>query len=386
MMSDEQKKEEGINTEALSSVFSNHVPSILKKLNSSLLISTYQAGNLIIARPQSDTQLNTFFLGMDKPMGIAIGPNRLAIGSKREIIEYQNVPKTAEKVEPKNTHDACFIPRTRYTTGNVDIHEMAYDKDNQLWFVNTLFSCLCTRSLQNSFEPMWRPKFINGYAPQDRCHLNGLAMSEGHPKYVTALDTGNTPQAWRQNKLKGGVIIDIDSHEIVTHNLCMPHSPRMHQNQLYVLDSGQGMLSRVDINTGKRDVVCKLPGFTRGLDFIANVAFIGISQIRESNLFGGLPITEEIKEPISGVWMVDINTGNTLGFIRFSGKVQEIFSVNILQGATYPTVLEHNDPLVDTSYVLSDEAIKSVDFESIKKQQEKARLEEKKKAEEEVAA
>ncbi len=320
-------------------------------------------------------------------MGIAVGPNRLAIGSKREIIEYQNVVATASKVEPKNTHDACFIPRTRYTTGNVDIHEMAYDKENQLWFVNTLFSCLCTRSLENSFEPMWKPKFINGYAPQDRCHLNGLAMHQGRPKYVSALDTGNTPQAWRKNKLKGGVIIDIDSNEIVAHNLCMPHSPRVYQNQLFILDSGKGMLSRVDCQSGRLDVVCKLPGFTRGLDFVGNVAFIGLSQIRESNLFGGLPITKEINEPVSGVWMVDINTGNTLGFIRFSGKVQEIFAVNALRGATFPAILDNADPLVDTSYVLSDEAIQSVDFESIKEQQEKARLEaKKKKSQDEVAA
>lgn len=362
----------------LNSVYSDRVPEILKTLKSTLTISTYQAGRLIIARPQ-ETGLNTYFLGLNKPMGIAIKNNRLAVGSKREIIEYHNVPATAPKVEPVDTHDACFIPRTRYITGNVDIHEMAYDKDNQLWFVNTLFSCLCTRSLDNSFEPRWRPKFINGYAPQDRCHLNGLAMENGRPKYVSALDTGNTPQAWRKNKLNGGVIIDIDSDELITQGLCMPHSPRVYRDKLYVLESGKGTLATVDRNTGELTTVCKLPGFTRGLDFVANVAFVGISQIRESNLFGGLPISDEIKEPVSGVWMVDIQSGNILGFIRFSGSVQEIFAVQAIQGAQYPIVLDAEDPLVDTSYVLSNEAIKSVDFASIKVQKVKHREAEEKK-------
>jgi uncharacterized protein (TIGR03032 family) len=349
------------------SVFSEVCPVVLNELASSLFISTYQAGRLIIVRAEPEGGINTHFIVIDKPMGMAIQNNRFSLGSKKSIIEYHNVPASAPKVSPENTHDACFIQRVQHITGDVDIHEMAYDKNNELWFVNTVFSCLCTRTIDYSFEPRWRPKFISGFAPQDRCHLNGLAMVKGKPKYVSALGTANTPGSWRDEKASGGVIIDIDTDEIVSSHISMPHSPRFYNNQLWVLESGLGSLSRVDIQTGQRDIVCKLPGFTRGLDFIGNVAFVGLSEIRETATFGGLPITKEIKEPLCGVWMVNIDSGNIIGFLRFNGAVQEIFSVLGVKNTRFPMVLDTNEQLVDTSYVLSDEALKEVDFASMEK-------------------
>lgn len=367
-----EKKPEPAN---FSSVYTKHVPDILKQLRISLLISTYQAGRLIIVRPDNKGGVNTHFVGLQKPMGMATSGNRFAIGTKHEIIEYKNVLGAAAKVEPKGTHDNCYVPWLRHNTGDVDIHEMAYDKEDKLWFINTKFSCLCTRHSDYSFQPEWRPWFITGYAPEDRCHLNGLAMENGNPKYVSSLGVGDTRAAWRENKAFGGTIMDIEKNEFVYEGLSMPHSPRVYQDKLWVLESGRGSLAFLDKKSGKLETVCELDGFTRGIDFVGDIAFIGLSQIRESNTFGGLPITERLKERICGVWIVNIKTGNVLGFLKFQGSVQEIFSVQAIRGAQFPAVLDPTDSLVDTTYVLSDEALKEVDFASIEKS--KAEIEQK---------
>jgi len=150
------------------SVYTQQVPDILRQLRISLLISTYQAGKLIIIRPDTRVGVNTHFVNLSKPMGMATSGNRFAIGTRFEIIEYKNIPGAAAKVEPKDTHDGCYVPWLKHTTGDVDIHEMAYDKSDKLWFINTRFSCLCTRHDDYSFHPEWRPWFISGYAPEDR--------------------------------------------------------------------------------------------------------------------------------------------------------------------------------------------------------------------------
>lgn len=386
-MADPQQKPQTPEKNNFSSVYTKHVPEILKQLNISLLISTYQAGKLIIARPEIDKgSLNTHFVGLPKPMGMAVQGNRFAIGTKHEIIEYKNVPGAAPKVEPHNSHDACFIPWLRHTTGDVDIHEMAYDHKDRLWFINTKFSCLCTRDDNYSFQPEWRPWFISGYAPEDRCHVNGLAMLEGKPKYVSSLGVGNSRGAWRENKAFGGTIMDIENNKFVIEGLSMPHSPRIYQDKLWVLESGRGSLAYVDLKTGKLETVCELDGFTRGIDFVGDIAFIGLSQIRESNTFGGLPITERLKERICGVWIVNIKSGQILGFLKFEGSVQEIFSVQAIRGVHFPAVLDPMDKLVDSTYVLSDETLSEVDFDSINKSRAEAEKALREKQEAEKAA
>jgi uncharacterized protein (TIGR03032 family) len=122
---------------------------------------------------------------------------------------------------------------------------MAFAQDGELWLVNTRFGCLCTLDAAHSFTPRWRPPFVTAYAPEDRCHLNGLAMVDGRPKYVTALGETDTVGGWRENKASGGLLMDIESNEILLRGLSMPHSPRWYNNQLYVLESGQGSLATV---------------------------------------------------------------------------------------------------------------------------------------------
>ena len=185
-------------------------------------------------------------------------------------------------------------------------------------------------------------------------------MVDGHPKYVTALGETNTPGGWRANKAKGGILMNIENNEILLRGLSMPHSPRWHQRKLWVLESGDGSLAQVDLQRRTWRTVAQVPGFTRGIDFVGPLAFIGLSQVRESAIFSGIPLVERLRERTCGVWVVNIETGKTLGFLRFEAGVQEIFAVQVLHGMRFPELLEWTDQRLSQSYVLPDEALADV--------------------------
>lgn len=344
----------------LHSIHTPNFPDLLRGLGIALVVSTYQAGRLVLLRAEGD-HINTHFRTFAKPMGVAVAGKRLAVGTTQAIWEFYDVPAVAAKLEPAGTYDACFLPRTMHMTGDVQMHEMAWSGD-ELWFVNTRFSCLCTRSSTYNFVPRWRPSFVSALAPEDRCHLNGLGMREGRPRYGTALGQTDTPAGWRANKKDGGVLIDIDTGVIIASGLSMPHSPRWHDGQLWLLESGTGSIGIVDGRSGHYRAVAELPGFTRGLDFCGRLAFIGLSQVRETAVFSGLALTDRLSESerVCGVYVVDTVTSKPIAFLRFEDAVQEIFAVQVLSGMVYPDLINDDPAVMANSFVLPDESLADV--------------------------
>ncbi len=322
----------------------------LDELGGSLLITTYQSNRLVVAR-HDDGRLNTHFRTVDKPMGIAAAPGRIALGTRTEVWDLRDVPAAARKLPPHGRHDACYLLRNRHVTGDVAIHDLAF-AGGELWLAATAFSCLATLDTDHSFVPRWAPGFVTAVAPGDRCHLNGLAVVGDTVRYATALGRSDVPGGWRAGRAGGGVLLDVPSSEEVAGGLSMPHSPRWHDGRLWLLESGRGALCVLDPATGKVETVAELPGFTRGLTFAGRTAFVGLSQIRESSVFGDLPLTERLAERVCGVWMVDTATGTVTGFLRFEDKVQEVFDVAFLQGARWPEVAEPAADTVASTYVL----------------------------------
>lgn len=354
---------------ALRSVHTTTFPQILAQLRSSLAVTTYQAGKLVMLRNDNGV-LNTHFRVFNKPMGLAIAEDRLAIGTSTSIQEFRNIPAAATKVSAEKPHDAAWLPRRENVTGDVQIHEMAWVNRNnghsseahELWFVNTAFSCLATRSNEYSFEPRWRPNFVSHYAPEDRCHMNGLAVVDGRVKYVTALGETNTAGGWRDNKRDGGILIDVESDEIVARGLSMPHSPRWYGGRLWILNSGSGGFGTIDLQSGRYEEIAQLSGFTRGLTFAGPLAFIGLSQVRESAVFSGIPLVERFtqEDRTCGVWVVNIQSGQTIGFVKFEDGVQEIFAVEILPGMQFPDLVQDDQHMIAATYVLPDAALEDV--------------------------
>jgi uncharacterized protein (TIGR03032 family) len=352
---------QGTESAPLRAVHSTNFPGLLRRLGASLLVTTYQAGKLVMVRADGD-HLNTHFRSLQAPMGLALDGNRLAVGTTIQVWEYADVPALTAKLDPPGRHDACFLPRASHVTGNIQGHEMAWGPGGELWVVNTRFSCLCTLDTSASFAPRWRPPFVSALEPSDRCHLNGLGMVDGRPRFVTALGETDEPAGWRANKAKGGIVMDVDCGEVITRGLSMPHSPRWYAGRLWVCESGAGTLGYIDPGTGQYQPIAEVPGFTRGLDFAGNLAFVGLSQVRESATFSGIPITERLSEEerTCGVCVVDLASGQVVALLRFDTTVQEIFAVTVLPGRRWPELINDNDMLLENSFVVPDAALVDV--------------------------
>ena len=353
MMDNTARPQNDLSDVPLSSLHTNSFPALLDQLGISLLVTTYQAGKLVILRADNGT-LNTHFCNLPKPMGLALRGPQLGIGTRNMVQEYHANDAVAAWRLPEGRCDRCFVPRVSYCTGNMQIHEMEWVGD-ELWFVNTLFSCLAVRSIPYSFQPRWQPPFISSLAPEDRCHLNGLGLRDGNIRYVTALGQTDTAGGWRARKKEGGIVMDVASSDVLLDGLSMPHSPRWYQERLWLLESGAGSIGYLDAGVGRYQSIAELPGFTRGLDFCGQVAFVGLSQVRESAVFSGIPITERKQERICGVAAVHLETGKNLGWVHFDQGVQEIFAVRVVHGCRFPDVVTEDDPVLDGAFILPDE-------------------------------
>lgn len=345
------------------SLHTDNLPLLLAQLGATLLISTYQAGKLVAAHAQGD-KLHTHFLQFDRPMGIAAEGDQLFLGTQYAIREYRNVPDAARRMASPQPADAVYALRNLHITGSIDIHEMAI-VDGRCLYVNTAFSCLCALDGEYSFNPIWRPRFVTGYSPEDRCHLNGFGLKDGQPAFLTALGTTDTHEGWRARKRDGGVLLDFDSGEIIAAGLSMPHSPRWHLGKLWVLESGKGSLGWVDVASGKVVTVAKLPGFTRGLAMMGPYAFIGMSQLREKGAFADIPLTDSQIDRACGVSVVHLETGQVVGFIKFSAAVQEIFALHLLEGVASPQFVDEHEPdMLGSIFALPEHALRDVRFTS----------------------
>jgi uncharacterized protein (TIGR03032 family) len=309
--------------------YTPNFPELLERLRCSLLVSTYQAGKLV-AIGVAGYQLHFSFHNFDQAMGIAVGPARVAVGTLSHVWFLDARDDIARHREPQGRFDRCCLARRAHVTGAIRGHEMAWGTGGELWIVNTLFSCLATLHDKFSFVPRWRPPFITELAAEDRCHLNGLAMRDGRPALVTVMAETSTAAGWRANKELAGCVLDVSSGEPVTRGLAMPHSPRLFDGRMWVLNSGDGTLETIDPQTGQRDVVEHFPGYTRGLAFCGGAAFVGLSRIRETAIFGGLPIAQQQAELKCGIGVVDRTSGRTIATLEFERGVDEIFDVQIV--------------------------------------------------------
>jgi len=328
-------------------------PALLKQLGASLVITTYQANKLLVARAAGGG-LSMLVRTFDRPMGLAVDGGRLALGTRDQVWHFRNAPDIAPRVEPAGQHDACFMPRCSHVTGDIGVHELAW-ADDELWVVNTRFSCLCTLDPDYSFVPSWRPPFISALAAEDRCHLNGLAVVDGRPTYVTALGESDAANGWRANKPRGGCLMEVSSGEIISRGLSMPHSPRLHDGEVWVLESGTGQLVIVDPATGDRQSVAELPGFARGLALCGRYAFVGLSKIRATSAMDGVPLAERRDFLKCGVAVVDLAAGRVCAMLEFQTAVEEIFDVQLFPGLRFPEVMGFQKDTIHHTFIVPPE-------------------------------
>lgn len=301
--------------------------------------TTYQTNRLFLVGRREDGRLAAFERLLDRPMGLAATFDRLWVATRYQLWRFDQVLADGDRYRG---HDRLFVPRVGRVTGEIDVHDVAVEADGRVLFANTLFSCLARLSERHSFEPVWRPPFVSKLAPEDRCHLNGLAMEGGRPRFVTAVAPTDEAGGWRPHRADGGVVVDVGSGEIVATGLSMPHSPRLHGGELWALSSGRGEIGRVDLATGRFEPAAFCPGYLRGLAFVGDTALVGLSKPRDRT-FHGLPLDERLaaegEEARCGLRVVDLAGGRVLHSLDVEGVVVELYDVAVVPGAVRPMAL-----------------------------------------------
>ena len=323
----------------LSCVYSPNLPELLNYTDCTLIISTYQAGKIIFVSAIDTHNLIQLSFGFHRPMGIAATGDQLAVAT-RDTVEVLIDSPELSSADPKQfgMHDRLYVPQTTYFSGEINMHDIAWGDDG-LWGVNTLFSCLVLANNTLSFEPKWFPSFITDSVGEDRCHINGLALEEGKPRYVTALGESNIEKGWRRDKVSGGILIDVEKDEIVLRNLSMPHSPRIYDDALYFLLASTGELARTTLDAGSFEIIAQLPGFARGMARYQNYLFVGLSHLRKSSpTFADLPIAQ--RSLFSGFVVLDLQSESIVATFKYENGCEEIYDIQIIPAVHRPGILE----------------------------------------------
>ena len=315
----------------------------------SLMFSSYQSGLLYMLGHTGTGGAHLHQSAMDKPMGIWVeDENAFTLSAGYQIMRFKNGLEPEQRVNVQ--FDACYVARETHFTGELDAHDIGIGRDGQPIFVNTRYNCLATTDPRHSFRELWRPPFISALVDEDRCHLNGLAMDDGEPAYVTAVSRSDTIDGWRDRRHDGGVIIDVRNNKVICEGLSMPHSPRLHNGELWVLNSGTGELGVVEgaakgTGTFVPRVFC--PGFARGLTIRNGFAYIGLSKPRYKR-FEGLALDQKLKdvdsEPWCGIQIIDLAKGTCAEWFRIDGAVKELFDVAVITGHACPMSIGPNAP------------------------------------------
>ena len=318
--------------------YSPNIPELLAQLNCTVALSTYQAGKVILISARDTEKLVQLPRTFARAMAIGVEKHKMAIATTDGVVVLSNAPSLAPRYpQQPNTYDGFYVPRALYYAGRVDMHGLNWGTEG-LWAVATSFSCLALIDDNFSFIPKWKPDYITDLASEDRCHLNGLAMRDGAPLYITALGKRNEAQSWRKSLPGGGVVVHVPSSEIIIEDLSMPHSPRIYDGKLYVLLSATGEVICVDPERGTYETINKIDGFIRGMARCKDYLFVGRSRLRKnSSTFRDLPIAD--KALTSGVTVLHLPTGAVVGSMRFESSVDEIFDVQILPEMTRPGIL-----------------------------------------------
>ncbi|MCB1500151.1 MAG: TIGR03032 family protein [Bauldia sp.] len=338
-------------------ILSPRFPDWMRRADACLVLTTYQAGRVFFIGRRPDGSVRAHERMIEQCQGLWTDGQSLWTSGLWMLWRFENGLAPGETTA--GGADRRFIPREARVTGRIDMHDIGLgvvDGERRPIFVNTLYSCLATVSDSASFRPLWHPPFISRLAPEDRCHLNGLAMAGGRPAYVSAVSESDVADGWRDDRRQGGVVLDVASGERVAGGLSMPHSPRLYDGRLWILNSGTGEFGTIDPDDGRFTPVCFCPGYARGLAFAGRHAVIGLSRPRGNQTFEGLPLGERLAAkraaPRCGLIVVDIDSGTIVEWLRFQHTIDELYDVAVMPGVRQAEAVGFVGPEIETSYSL----------------------------------
>jgi uncharacterized protein (TIGR03032 family) len=324
----------------------------LASVDSSVAFTVLNNSKLVfVGRSLEDNTVTTSEGNFARCLGVGVHADMrsLTVAAKHQVIRFENLAPPGVIHEG---HDAVFVPHRAWITGYLDTHDMATMANKSLLFVNTKFSCLATVVEGYSFRPVWQPYFITQLVPEDRCHLNGMAIDGDRPRFVTAVSETDTLEGWRSHLSDGGLLIDVDANVPILKGLSMPHSPRIHGGRLWMLESGHGIFGYVDLVARKLVPVAFCPGFARGLALMGNYAVICLSLPRDGQEnFDKLPLGEILtkrgEKPRCGLMVVDLRNGETVASLDVHDPARDLFDVVFLPGVRNPKVVDFMSDDID---------------------------------------
>lgn len=321
----------------------------------SLAFNTYHIGKLFMIGVDEAGQFRFSDANFQRSMGLSLHDGTLWMGGHKQIWRFENF---LNKGQMSQGNDAVFAPIGATTTGHVNLHDLRVSNSG-VYFVASLFNCIGRLHEKWSFEPLWKPSFISEFAYGDRCHLNCLALEHGRPKYVTCFAETDDIAGWRAfpKDQCSGLLIDVQSNDIVCRDLHMPHSPQLHNDKLYIANSGMGEFGEVDRDSGEYRPICFIPGFTRGLAFWKHYALVGSSRPRQHGVFEGndnTPLNKRLKdkglEPECSISVINLRTEQVEHKITLQGIASEIYDVCIIPGIRKPRVLDVESDAMNTMF------------------------------------
>jgi uncharacterized protein (TIGR03032 family) len=319
---------------------SPHLSNWLAEQQVSLAFTTYQTGKLFLLGRHPEGRLDVFERTFNRAMGLWADSQTLWLSTLYQLWRFENLLRPGELYQG---HDRLYVPKMANTTGDLDIHDVAVDHAGRPVFVATSFGCIATISDRSSFTPLWRPPFLSKLAPEDRCHLNGLALVDGRPCYATAVSTSDVIDGWRDRRESGGVVLEIPEGRVIASGLSMPHSPRLYRGRLWLHNSGTGHFGGIDPGGGRFEPLTFCPGYLRGLAFVGDYAVVGLSRPRDDKTFGGLALEAELAKRAAdarcGLLIIDLRSGNVAHWLRVEGLVRELYDVATLPQVSRPMAL-----------------------------------------------
>jgi uncharacterized protein (TIGR03032 family) len=321
----------------------------------SLAFSTYQTGKLFLLGRHPEGRLAVVERTFNRAMGLWSDGQTLWLSTLYQLWRFENQLREGELYQE---HDRLYVPKIANTTGDLDIHDIAIDGAGRPLFIATGFGCIATTSERSSFTPLWRPPFLSKQAAEDRCHLNGLALADGRPRFVTAVSTSDVIDGWRDRRVDGGVVLEVPEGRVIASGLSMPHSPRLYRGRLWLHNSGAGQFGSIDPDGGRFEPLTFCPGYLRGLAFVGDYAVVGLSQPRRDQTFSGLPLDEELAkrsaDPRCGLMIIDLRTGDIAHWLRVDGMVRELYDVAALPLVSRPMAFGFKSDEIQRTIAIGD--------------------------------
>lgn len=301
------------------------------------LLVTREYEHLVMALTATPEPRATF-LRLPHPSGLAVDRERgsVHVASTRNPNQVYELRPAAGRLDRADApgeaaEDAPLVPvGSRFYPGALYLHDLAF-VGGRLHGNAVGENAVARLEGGGRHERVWWPKAVErGGEPdfsRNHLQLNSIAAGPDVKRSffsASAESPGARRPGHRNWTVDGrGVIFSGRTREPVARGLTRPHSARLRDGQLWVDNSGYGELSLVE--DGGAAAVARLPGWTRGLCFAGDLAFVGVSRVipRFRQYAPGL----DVDRSICGVFAVDVRTGTVTAGLTWP-RGNQIFAVD----------------------------------------------------------